>query len=1033
MQTSDSPSWRSHLEDIISLGRSQSKVRRLADLHIARKQHLGQFFTPVSLVKLMWSIARYAMTTASSGRLVHLLDNSVGTARMFHFALPSECTIAGVDVHEDVINAVTEAAEAAKFECKFASVGMQDVKLKGFDIALVNPPFSIHLEGPNLEPLPCTSFGRFGPNTAAVSDEYALCQALHAADVVIAVLPRTTVDDLLRGPVSFAGALAQRLSAVVDLPANAFAGEGANVRTAIAVFGADPASQVRRLSPDDLGEALPHLGLQLPTERGKPTFRVRGLSLQEPVITIPVTGRSEVRVVHSGRKLHLKTYCGLMQAKVYNRVLRSRVFSTPDLRLARGVKYDGQGMLDVQCLLASGDPLQALQTLTDTIQSAGGQPTVDPSVTNYIRRLQREAPRRLAPFGHWIASHVETRNIKAAAVKTLALDEGAWLAPVVRKGEVVDLVAVEGGWRVEKGGHQRVLGQDEAAAYFELSSRESRWIELHPPLQQGFPEVAASMSARAKQLGIDAWLSWRFQLEDLVEIAIKPGGAIVAWKQGLGKARLAAALILLLGFKHGLVTMPAYLVDEFGKRLQAAGLDRTLWQVIRSPSDLRTLRRINIISNERLRMEFGPRSPQSYAKALRHRVGIVVADEGEFLANSESQQSRALRCIAAKRYYVLTGTPMPNYPRDLLPLSTVAIGDAVSGQRYGRNRHVLSDGDVTSMATAERGIDVFRRDFVATEWVTNQWAESMSDGARREVPKVNNLGAYRHWLGAFIKRRLPDEPSVASCITIPTPGTRVHEIEWDQEHLGYYLRVADEFGEWFRQSRGDERLSNLMLLLARIGAVERACNVPQMESKSPWRHGLTSKQRAIVQRLEDLVSQGEKTVVFARNPENLELLAGQLTDRGIESVLFHGAIPTGRRNKDLDERFRYGKCQVLLASKGVTQSGLDLYQASTALFLDRSWSAKEEDQAARRLLRPQQQKAVTLEFFHLRGSIDTYQSQMVEWKQTAADSGLDWAAPMQADVGFLHLDHMLEAFVEDLAKLRGLKRHDLRSRLKELA
>ena len=41
-------------------------------------------------------------------------------------------------------------------------------------MALINPPFSLHLEAPPLVAGPATHYGRFGPDTSALSHAYAL-------------------------------------------------------------------------------------------------------------------------------------------------------------------------------------------------------------------------------------------------------------------------------------------------------------------------------------------------------------------------------------------------------------------------------------------------------------------------------------------------------------------------------------------------------------------------------------------------------------------------------------------------------------------------------------------------------------------------------------------------------------------------------------------------------------------------------------------------------------------------------------------
>ncbi|PMY01185.1 class I SAM-dependent methyltransferase, partial [Pseudomonas sp. GW460-13] len=89
------------------------------------------------------------------------------------FADPGTHSLYGVDVHQPTIEAVQQAVEAAGFDGSFRHAGMEEIHPKRFDAALINPPFSIHLESPHLKPYDCTTWGRFGANTSALSHEYA--------------------------------------------------------------------------------------------------------------------------------------------------------------------------------------------------------------------------------------------------------------------------------------------------------------------------------------------------------------------------------------------------------------------------------------------------------------------------------------------------------------------------------------------------------------------------------------------------------------------------------------------------------------------------------------------------------------------------------------------------------------------------------------------------------------------------------------------------------------------------------------------
>jgi superfamily II DNA or RNA helicase len=111
------------------------------------------------------------------------------------------------------------------------------------------------------------------------------------------------------------------------------------------------------------------------------------------------------------------------------------------------------------------------------------------------------------------------------------------------------------------------------------------------------------------------------------------------------------------------------------------------------------------------------------------------------------------------------------------------------------------------------------------------------------------------------------------------------------------------------------------------------------------------------------------------------------------------------------------------------QRGMNIPQADRVLFLTRSWTAKTEQQAEGRVLRPQQTRPVTTEFLELKGSIDSYQRQMVAHKADAICAGLDWGAPTLEEVPFMHLDSILHRFVDDLATSLGCRSHEVRGRL----
>ncbi|WP_439673122.1 Putative helicase superfamily II (plasmid) [Cupriavidus necator] len=1033
--------WYAPLRSLVSLGSQADKIAHQGELHAARQRHLSQFFTPDAIAGLMWN----AFGHWQPNRRLSILDNSVGSARLLQFADPGTHSLYGVDVHQPTIEAVQLAVEAAGFDGSFRHAGMEEIHPTRFDVALINPPFSIHLESPHLKPYDCTTWGRFGANTSALSHEYALSQALDAALVVVALLPTTFVDrfaGLVIGHGEPLADAARRVVGVFDLPASAFREEGAEVRTSIAVFARFRmrARDFVRQTGSDLTHPLPALELQAEDRLyGEPRLGHQLLDDEGPAITRPVTSQKRVRISHDRRRIVLGFDCGFVEAMVLNRVLERRIVSLEGQRLPRGFRYAGTGRLDLEAYLVQPDPIGALDKLVGMVEAAGGEPEFAPGFLEHFRQRLRRSMRQALPLRHavWTTGVGAADTIVGTATKTHLVDSSVWGGPVIKAGQTVRFERqADGRYQYQVRDKGYVVSLDEITTRYSVEKSAQAWEIVHEGLAARYPGQADRLRKRLLALGIDRWLDWQFQQEDLVELLLKPNGAVAAWEQGCGKSRLAAGLILLSGVKHGLIVVEARLIAEMRAELEQV-MPASDVHVIQSPEDLAQLGRLNLIAYERLRMPVDRQASRrvTYAHRLRRRIGLLVADEGERLSNPASDQSRALWQLSAKRRYILTGSPIANYPRDIFGLIAFTGGDGTAAQPYGYRRGYLEASWLASVQHAERGIDRFRSDFVVLEWVTWEFAESLQDGAKREVPKIGNLPRYRQMLAPHVKRRLVCEPDVSRYIRIDPPAVEVVETEWDPAHLSLYLRTADEFAQWYRDVRKVEgKSNNLIAILARIRAVHFAANYPQHGVDGVGALGqLTSKQRAVIKRLEAIAAEGKQAILFAENPGVIDLIASQLKAKGVETVPFHGGIPIAKRVADKDKRFVGGNATGLLCTKASGRAGYNLPNADYVLFYDRSWTWRIEYQAMRRALRWNRKGQLKVVYFHLPGSLDIYQDQMVAHKRDAMEAGLDWATPELEDEAFLHMDTLLDEFVDDLAKLHGRKARDQRELLKEAA
>lgn len=1039
--------WYKRIAKVQSRGSQAKRPGSLAGLHAARQVHKGQFFTPEALTRFVWSLLSPSMNKAITnssinGDRVTLFDNSVGTGRLFQFANPEKHTLTGVDIDTKALRAFTKVAQKAGFSCDLHTASMEQVRAYDYSVGIINPPFSLHLDSPLLWPYECTSYGSYGQHTSALSHVYSLYQALDACDIVAAVVPRTQALNVIKDT-----EINDRLVAVFHIRVDVFKEENASVQVSVVLFDSEERTGNTHIQDiKSFDDTVPAFDLTCRTEiQARTKFRLIGIEESEPSITLPVTSDKTVRVTHNSRWIHLKFNCGLTQAMVLNEIYGDRLGyrNLLDTPLPKGVQYSGQGVLDIEVHLTQLDPMSSFQSFIDSIEGVGAIPVVDQGLYNYFKRRIRQHERAITPMRHTIYSPEgylldASEAVSGVARKTHNTNPAQWLSPVINAGDVVEF-SPDGNncFNYDVKGQTFTINKEDLYSRFEVESKKGGWVTIHEGLHVKFPELAALYRKRALAAGLDKWLTWGFQLNDLIELAMNPAGSICSWDMGLGKARLALALCVIHGYKKSLIQTEAYLIPEMIIELNNLNVDPDSWKIINSPSDLDNLSAINIISYNRLRMPIDESRPKiTYSKKLRRRIGLMVCDEGDLLSSMSSQRTKAAWNVSAKRRYILTGTPISNYPRNILPLLAFTAGNGTAAQPFSMYSYYIDKALRKTMSIAQSGKEIFLEKFVSMEWVTNEFSDTLEKGAKREIPVIRNLPEFRAMLAPHMKRRVLEEPDVAKYIQIPAPEYVYTNIDWDDEHLAYYLRVSEDFAQWYINYRADceskKKSINLVAVLARINAVAIASNCPSHEIEGFGSYGKpTSKQRYVIDRINDLTNNGHKVVLYAKNPETLKIINAHLVQIGKYPVMFHGGITIKARTAELNERFRFGDATELLASIGVAQRGLNIPQADRVILYDRNWTAKEEMQAIKRVLRPQQKNKVVIEYAHLKGGIDIYQDQMVAFKKDTVEAGLDYGTPKLEGENFKHLDSILLDFCKNIVAMRNTNTRDLRKHLSQ--
>lgn len=1012
--------WYEQLKSVKSKGQMAKKCNSLAELHERRKEHQGQFFTSSKLIRdAIWQIVDFYSKKLERRSI---FDNSIGTGALIWNADPERDTIYGADVDGERLGMLGEALESGGFKYDLLHVGMEDLCCKDeAHFALVNPPYSIQLDSPNLTPYESNSYGEFGPLKSAKSHVYAVEQAIDSSVFTIAVLPSTYANELL-------SAGKTGLCAVWSLPKNAFLEAGANVATSLVVFRKGFYGKVITGRIDD---GFVFNGIDGVDAVSESRYYYRSFSIArlgthrgEPTITRPVTNNPKVEVHHNGRKIMLRFHCGFMEAKVMNRLLDTRIKSNFDNKpLPKGIEYSGQGVFDVEIHLIQNSPLKSFnERLVLPIKDCGGEPVVSPSLIGHIRNRIKQDKRRCLPFGHvyYGGSYSGTAQYKATKDVLVSLDE--LVSPVIIKDSVVDIVVNEAGGIYIEDNKEYQITQDRLNKEFEVVSCESEdWHERSKSKSHHYPALYKQWRNKAVKLGIDKWLDREYQLEDLIESMIHPGSFVCAWDMGLGKTRASLGTILLSGVKHGLIIVSPRLIHEFMRQIKEDlhdYIDMEDVNIIDSPEKIDNLKRFNFVTTSRLRMlvDKSKSKNKTYAKALRRRCGLVVCDEGHFISNFDTAQSRAIVALSAKKLMVMSGTIMANYPRNLHPILAL-IGDATAYQPWGYHNGHLKPELIDDYRHGRRGAKAFMDAFVTIDWCTYEFEDGLIKGAKREIPKIANVDAYRAALSPFVKRRVIDEPDVAKHFTMPALNEKNIYLDWDIEHLALYVKVARDFANQWLSAREDKKA--ISALLPRINAIIKASSRPHVGvGKFGAFTETTPKDKFTANQIKQWSDAGHKSIVYASSPDTVMRLCVALEAKGVKCLPYHGGISHTKRAQLLDNDFKKGDSQCLVATSGCLSEGENLMDCcSKVLFFERHWSAKTESQCFTRVYRPGQKNDVEVLFLHYAGGVDSYMKQMTDFKRECFKVGLDYASPELYDDEFVHMDRILGEFVEALPEL----------------
>ena len=449
------------------------------------------------------------------------------------------------------------------------------------------------------------------------------------------------------------------------------------------------------------------------------------------------------------------------------------------------------------------------------------------------------------------------------------------------------------------------------------------------------PEVPKGLNATLRDYQYEGF-RW------MVRLAHWGAGACLADDMGLGKTVQAIAFMLHKAAQGpSLVVAPASVVMNWASELArfAPGLRVS----VLNDADDRHAVIESAVAGDVVLTTYGLLQQEDEALAKIH-WNVACLDEAHTIKNRQTKTSAAAMGLDARYRLILTGTPVQNYLGELWNLL-----------------HFLNPGLLGSY-------EQFSRKFISNENA--------------------DLSSLRKMVQPFILRRtktqvldeLPDKTEIIRRVSLS-----------DMEILAY----ESIRGKVQSEIESENKVTvNVLAEITRLR--QAACSMSLVDKK--WTSGC-SKIEVFGELIKDIVSSGNRVLVFSQFTSFLSMALAELDSSGLGYFYLDGSTPIKKREQMVRE-FQAGSRRIFVVSLKAGGLGLNLTGANYVIHLDPWWNPAIEQQATDRAHRIGQKQPVTVYHLISGNTIEEKILRLHKTKRDLADtflSGTDVAHALTID------------------------------------
>ena len=410
-------------------------------------------------------------------------------------------------------------------------------------------------------------------------------------------------------------------------------------------------------------------------------------------------------------------------------------------------------------------------------------------------------------------------------------------------------------------------------------------------------------------------------------------GACLADDMGLGKTLQAIALLAKIHEKkrrRSLVIMPKSLIYNWENEIARFTPQLKIGVYYGINRDFKSLEDVQVILTT-----YGT-VRNDIENLMKHKFEIIVLDESQNIKNINSQTTKAVLLLNAKKRIALSGTPIENNLLELYSLFRF-----LNPSMFGT-------------------VQMFTNNYIVP-------IQKYSD--------TSTIKELRKKIYPFLLRRVKKEVLK----DLPDKIEKLIYVDMNDEHRKYYEERRKYFYSMLEKNNTVNGEVDKFFVLQAINELRHIVSSPEIDDRKI----ISSKKEVLMENIIEAIENGHKVLVFVNYLSSVERICESLKENKIKFLKMTGQT---KDRQSLVDKFqndsRYKAFVMTLKTGGV---GLNLVSADTIFIYDPWWNKTVENQAIDRAYRLGQDKTVFAYKIIMKNTIEEKILKLQEMKNKLLD------------------------------------------------